>query len=93
MKPPKVKTEIYSVSYLKEGFDGNPIRAFYMVGNVVPSYTGKPTKVLSIKLSFGVFTVSFEDGTSVSFGYEPKTTEIYRRKIDDGTTEENTDEI
>jgi hypothetical protein len=87
MKP---KTEIYSISYSREGYDGKSVRVLYMVGNQVPSYTGRPTSVESIKLAFGVLTVNFEDGTSHSLGYDPMTVEIYRRKIkteEDGESE------
>lgn len=85
----KCDVEIYAVSFTKEGFDGKPLRILYMVGNQVPSYTGKPTKVLSIKNSFGVIVVEFEDGTSHTFGYDIKTVELFRRKVKkDGEPEE-----
>ena len=90
MKP---KSEIYAVSFLKEGYDGKPLRVLYMVGNQVPSYTGKPTKVLSIKNSFGIMVVEFEDGTSHHFGYDPLTVELFKRTIKtDGDTEEGSNE-
>jgi hypothetical protein len=79
MKP---KTEIYCVSFYREGPDGKPVKRFYRLGgDMLSDIDMKPIKVSEIKLGFGVVTVSFSDETSHSFGYDPKTMDVFRRVI------------
>jgi hypothetical protein len=77
----KTKTEIYSIRIKEVGEDGRVVPVLYMVGNKIQSYTGLMTTIERITLGKGLITISFEDKTSRIFGYDPLSTDLFKREV------------
>jgi hypothetical protein len=77
----KAKSEIYSIQVKEVSEDGRLLPVLYMVGNKVQSYTGLMTIIENITLAKGLITISFEDKTSRIFGYNPLSTDLFKRDI------------
>ena len=87
----KPQREIYAIMVKEIGIEGKPMTVTYMVGNTVPSYTGKPTKIEAILLKFGKITISYEDSTERIFGYDYMTMELFTRLKDETNAGTNND--
>jgi hypothetical protein len=85
MKP---KIEIYAIQFRVVDDEGKQHTNLYTVGGEVSSYKGMPTKVQTIKSSFGLITISFEDDTELVMGYDPLTMDLFRRKVETKTDTE-----
>lgn len=54
---------------------------YFTLDAEVPSYTGKPTKVINLLLSKDKLFIYFEDGSRMVTGYDPQNVDLFYRPI------------
>jgi hypothetical protein len=76
--------ELYSV-FLKTYAGGKGM--YFTLQDMVPSYTGNPTKVINILLSRDRLFIYFEDGSRMVTGYDTQNVDLFYRPINTNDNE------